>query len=408
MDVFAKQIPIPQLIAQLDNYMVETGYAESTMSNFREFWRALSNHAQRDGFIYLTKENGFQVLKNHYNIDPYELKLGVYHTSMRRALMLLLEYQVSGCIAGSIQRSGYAIPKEHEELCEQFFEYLRQERMLRERTIGVYRRCLSKALSFFAGHGITNLSTIGTSEMETYLLTMAGLSKAYINGNLTVLKRFFEFLSTRDSTATPIVFPAVPYYKDRKIPEYYTAEEVHRILAAVDRSNPTGKRNYAMILLAARYGLRIGDIRELKFSEVDFSNNTISIVQSKTGRPLTHTLLPDVGWALIDYLKHGRPQSSSPCIFVRHTVPYKELGSNDNMIQVIQKYANAAGIMKSSTHKRCSFHMLRYSLATELLEKNVSLSTISGILGHSELNITAKYTQLNTNQLKECALEVPL
>jgi len=407
MEKLAKQIPIADLIAELDNHMVEIGYAESTMSNFRECWRALKNHANNNGIECLTKDVGFQLLKDHYGINPYELKLGEYHSTIRRAMMLLLEFQVSGCIASGIQRSAYRIPAEFNELTEHYLSYLTSELMLKDGTVRNHKKCISKALCFFYGHGIKDISLIGSSEIETYLITMAGLSKDYLSATARILKSFLNFVSKIIPGYNIPTFPSISVYKDRKIPEYYTSDEIKAILDAIDRANPVGKRDYAMILIGAKYGMRIGDIRRLQFHEVDFQKNTINIVQQKTDKPLALPLLPDVGWALIDYLKCGRPKSDSTYIFLRHVVPFERLGDNDNMEYVLRKYANSAGVFKSQTHKRSSFHMLRYSLASDLLSQNISLTTISGILGHSELNVTSKYTRLDTHHLKECALEVP-
>lgn len=408
MEAFAKQLPIAELIAELDSHMVSIGYAASTMGNFRKFWRALRRHAEKDGVEYLSKDVGFALLKEHYGIDPYALHLGEYHSSIRRAMMLLLEFQISGCIAGGIQRSVYILPAVYESICEQYFHYLKTEKLLKDSTIHNHRKIITQALCFFDGHNIQSLTQIGTPEIEQYLLTMVGLSKSYISSIINSLRRFFEYALKHGFTDKQVIFPRITVYKDRKIPEYYTAEEVRKILASIDRANPCGKRDYAMILFGARYGLRIGDIRKLKLSDISFTDNTISIIQQKTEVQLTHPLLQDVGWALIDYLRYGRPESNSQYVFLRHVPPYEKLGDNDNMEYMIRKYANAAGVLKSGNHHKCGFHMLRYSLASDLLANNVSLSTISSILGHSEMNITAKYTQLNTNQLLECALEVPV
>lgn len=407
MEKFAKQLPIPELIAELDNHMMSIGYADSTMGNFRQFWHALQKHAERDGVEYLTKDVGFQLLKTHYGIDPYELKLGEYHSSIRRAMMLLLEYQISGCIAGGMQRSAYFVPDEFAETVAQYLEYLKEVKLLRDGTIRNHRKCITQALCFFHGHNIQSITDIGTSEIESYLVTMAGLSKAHISSTISILRRFFEYVSSNQPEYHTPAFPSVLVYKDRKIPEYYSSDEIRAILGAVDRANSIGKRDYAMILLGSRYGMRIGDIRKLQLSEIDFQKNTISIIQQKTQRPLALPLLPEVGWAIIDYLKNGRPASNSPYVFLRHVVPFEKLGDNDNMEYMLRKYANAAGIVKTGSHRRSSFHMLRYSLASDLLSQNISLTTISGILGHSELNVTSKYTQLDIDHLRECALEVP-
>ncbi len=237
---------------------------------------------------------------------------------------------------------------------------------------------------------------------------MGGCSQSYLSGVLRTLNRFLEFSSEHGYLPASFTFPTVSVYKDRKIPEYYSPEEISRILSAVDRGNPLGKRNYAMILLAARYGLRIGDIRTLKLTDVDFSTNQIHIIQQKTSKPLTLDLLPDVGWALIDYLKFGRPQVSAAEIFLRHVHPYGPLGESDNMGYVLRQYAVAAGIRKNAEKAHHGFHMLRYSLASDLIQQGVSLTTISGILGHSQLSVTSRYTQLDIPQLMDCALEVPV
>ena len=124
---------------------------------------------------------------------------------------------------------------------------------------------------------------------------------------------------------------------------------------------------------------------------------------------MTLDLLPDVGWALIDYLKFGRPQVSVAEIFLRHVLhPYGSLGESDNMEYVIRQYAVAAGIRKNAEKAHHGFHMLRYSLVSDLIQQGVSLTAISGILGHSQLSVTSRYTQLDIPQLTDCALEVPV
>jgi integrase len=222
-----------------------------------------------------------------------------------------------------------------------------------------------------------------------------------------VLKAFLDFARIENSAVERFTFPDVSVFKDRKVPEYYESKEIGLMLAQIDRANPRGKRDYAMILIGARYGLRISDIKNLKLSDIDFVSNKISIVQVKTGRSLMLDLLPDVGWAIIDYLKNGRPQTETSTVFVRHVAPYDSFGTHDNLAHIIGKYATAAGV-KGGAKSKSSFHMLRYGLASELLKQDVSLTTISGILGHSELNVTTLYTKIDVPQLIVCALEVPV
>lgn len=408
MESYAKNLPITELITQLDAYMVELGYTPATLRHHRHAWNALKNLALAEGATYFTKELGFKLLREHYHIDPYGTKLSEYKSVVRRSVMLLLEFQISGTIAKRIPKSEYIFPEGFCIAGESYLSMLQSKGHIKESTLRNHRHRLVAAAMFFKSHGVTGIEIVNTEIINLYLKTLAGCSQSYLSGVLRTLRRFFEFSFERGYLPTSFIFPSVSVYKDRKVPEYYLPEEISGILSAVDRGNPLGKRNYAMILLAARYGLRIGDIRTLKLTDVDFSTNQIHIIQQKTSKPLTLDLLPDVGWALIDYLKFGRPQVSAAEIFLRHVHPYGPLGESDNMGYVIRQYAVAAGIRKNAEKAHHAFHMLRYSLASDLIQQGISLTTISSILGHSQLSVTSRYTQLDVPQLMDCALEVPV
>ena len=407
MDAYAVNLPMSELIAELDEYLVRLGYTPHTLRHLRQAWRALKNLALKEGKTYFSKELGFRLLQEHYHIDPYGSNYKSFKSVTRRAVMLLLEYQISGTVAKRSPKSDYEIPAGFHEAGDQFIKLL-QESNLTPGTIYNCRMHLFKATSFFVNHGVSDFEALDNDLINLYIKTLAGYSKSYIAAIMHAISKFLEFARTSGYTDKAFEFPTIVVYKDRRVPEYYTADEVSKILAAIDRGNAIGKRNYAMVLLGARYGLRISDIISLKLRELDFENNRISITQQKTGKSLVLDILPDVGWALIDYLKNGRPNVESEYVFLRHTHPYKSFARGEAMQYMLRQYATSAGIWKAGTEKRCSFHMLRYSLASDLIQQGVSLTTISGILGHSELNVTTLYTQLDTPQLKACALEVPL
>ena len=408
MEPYAKNLPIGELIAELDAHMVNLGYTPFTLRHHRQAWNALKNLTLSEGETYFTKELGFKLLREHYHVEPYAAKLSEYKTIVRRSVMLLLEYQISGTIAKRTPKSEWEFPTGFKDVGEAYLSMLLSEGRIKDSTLRNHRHYLVVATLFFESHGIWDISCVNIDALNLYFKTLAGYSKSYINSVVNSIKHFFEFAFKEGCISTQFSFPTVSVYKDRRVPEYYSANEISKILTAIDRANPTGKRNYAMILLGARYGLRISDIRTLKLSDIDFENNCISIIQQKTGKPLTLDLLPDVGWAIIDYLKHGRPDIEAKEVFLRHVHPYGPLGDFDSMGYVVRQYAIAAGIQKDEKVERSGFHMLRYSLASDLIQQGVSLTTISGILGHSELNVTARYTQLDVPQLKDCALEVPV
>lgn len=407
MNTYANDLPIPELIEKLDAHMVSLGYTASTLRHHRQAWNALKNLAMAEGATHFSKELGFKLLREHYKIDPYESNLSEYKSVVRRSVMLLLEFQLSGTIAKRQPKSDYEFPAGFKAAGDRFMESL-AELNFAPGTNYIYRMYIFRATSFFVNHEASGFDSLNNELINLYIKTFAGCSKSYIAANIHALSKFFAFANNQGYTDKMFHFPAVTVYKDRRVPEYYTADEVSKILSSIDRGNSLGKRNYAMVLLGARYGLRISDIISLKLSELDFENNRINITQQKTGKPLTLDILPDVGWALIDYLKNGRPDVVSSNVFLCHTHPYKAFSRGEAMQYMLRQYALSAGVWKAGTEKRCSFHMLRYSLASDLIQQGVSLTTISSILGHSELNVTTLYAQLDVPQLKACALEVPV
>lgn len=190
-----------------------------------------------------------------------------------------------------------------------------------------------------------------------------------------------------------------------KIPQIWTTEEIERILSAIDTENPVGKRNYAIFLLMARTGLRVSDVVRLKFANIDWKSNSISLTQQKTGNTLCLPLSKELGMAIISYLKDGRPPSSSDFIFIRHIAPYDFLDYHNNFNSALRHYMRRAGI-SIPAEKRTGVHTLRHSFATNMLKEETPLQYISQILGHSNINVTESYLRVDIEQLRLCSLSL--
>ena len=173
---------------------------------------------------------------------------------------------------------------------------------------------------------------------------------------------------------------------------------------AVDRSNPCGKRDYAIILLVARLGLRGIDVKRLEFADFDWPGNRLSVVQAKTGHRFQLPLLKEIGWAVIDYIRHGRPACDCPQVFVRHTAPIGPFSDQDHLHQILVKYARAAHVPVGE-HRRHGMHSLRHSLATRLMEGGTPVEQIADILGHQSVASTGVYLKSSLALLATCALD---
>lgn len=206
-------------------------------------------------------------------------------------------------------------------------------------------------------------------------------------------------LTTKDLSAC---LKGINDEKHKPVISYYTPEEVRKIEGAIDRTTATGKRDYAMVLLASRLGLRSSDIVGLEFSNLDWDNSLIHLVQYKTKRSITLPLLSDVGNAIIDYIRNGRPKTNLKNIFVSSIQPYSKLRSIGSMVR---RYITISDVFVSQRHKGA--HCLRHSLATTLMNNGTQMPVISEVLGHASTENTMFYLGVNVNALIECSMDVP-
>ena len=198
--------------------------------------------------------------------------------------------------------------------------------------------------------------------------------------------------------------------RTRKVPliSYFDKDEILKLEQSRDRTGPIGKRNCAMILLATRLGLRRSDVVNLQFSDLDWDNNQITILQQKTGKRIVLPLLGIVGEALVDYIAKGRPKSKSKFIFLGYC---KQRGllcpmTANKLTLVVSDAMREAELDCRGRHH--GPHSLRHSLATTMMNQGVDIHTISGVLGHSSIESTMSYLNVNLKTLSICALDVPL
>jgi site-specific recombinase XerD len=202
-----------------------------------------------------------------------------------------------------------------------------------------YRRTSENFLSYLEAKDRT-AETLTTTSLTDFVKTLMGYSSKMVEFTLCAIRAFLRFLHSTKVLQEDMSehLPSVKTYKKTRIPSVWSHDELSKRINAIDRGNPWGKRDYAMILLAVRLGLRCIDIKNLTFSDMKWGENRIEIVQSKTKDPLSLPLLKDVGWAIIDYLKTGRPVSDSPVLFLRHLATVAPFSDEDHLHQMIVKY----------------------------------------------------------------------
>ena len=259
----------------------------------------------------------------------------------------------------------------------------------------------------FGNNGLQDINKLTAADISAFLKTQIELESRTVAAMLTSIRVFFRHLYQTGITQIDYTtkVPTIKANRQFKLPRAWNKKDVLTILDSIDRGNPVGKRDHALLLLITRYGLRSADVKDLLLSNLRWDTNTIEIVQSKTKNPLRLPLMKDVGWAIIDYLKHGRPVSDSPYVFLRSTVPFRSFGANSCALNaILTKYIRAAGVRIPREVPK-GVHSLRHTLASTMLSNDVPLPVISSVLGHVTTKATSIYLHIDIERLKECALD---
>lgn len=269
-----------------------------------------------------------------------------------------------------------------------------------------YKRCLKFFNDYLKSNSILELRENIIYNFFVFSKE-SGKSEHRLYSQKTVLKKYFNYLFSNKITDIDysVHIPKIKYIRNRKLPSVFTSEEIKSIIQQIDRNSDIGRRAYAMIILAVRYGLRACDVVELKFEDIDWNNNLIRIEQKKTKRMVELPLLPEVGNAILDYLKYSRRDSELPFVFLPAKGPIQPMKSSA-FYTILNKYITSANI-KNLDARHHGPHSLRHSLASELLKAGKGLPTISGILGHSSTEVTKVYLSIDENSLKKCAISFP-
>jgi len=399
-------MPVSGLISECDGYLRSLGYGEHSMGMYGEIWRRFAEYATAQNQETFTALFAEQYLSEKYGITDGTGKTA-YHKNLVLAMRRLSDFQMYGELyTKKVKVKPLRRPEVIAQLLDGFYE--QYSRKVVPNTLNRAKHDIEKFVNFLISAGVEDFRAVTLEVIHEFILELRGYSPKTITDVLSRIRFLCRFafergfhdedLSVRISTTRTVT--------NRYVPTTYTPDETRRLLAAVDRGSPVGKRDYAILLLAVRLGMRAGDIRDLKLENLHWATDSIEYTQGKTNVPISLPLLADVGDAIIDYLKYGRPTTQSRNIFINHNAPHRAFNEHNSMYRIMNKHLSIAGI---DTHgKQRGLHTLRHSLAGALLGNNISLPLISEILGHVDTNTTGEYLKIDLNNLRKCALEVTL
>ncbi len=249
-----------------------------------------------------------------------------------------------------------------------------------------------------------DFSTITHEDIYAFLRFEYNDHKGCMGNVIYATRLLCEYLRSKGYHNVPSeLLPFVlPPSRKKVLPSFRTAE-LKAILEQPDRTTSSGKRDYAILMLASVTGLRSVDIANLKLTDIHWAEKTIQIVQHKTQASLSLPLDPIAGDALVDYILHGRPTTDLSFLFLTEVKPYRNLNDKSSVANVLKKCLKQAGIAKISRDGK-SFHAFRRTIGSWLLNSESPPEMIAQILGHSNQKVLARYLPFNPSSLQICAM----
>lgn len=282
-------------------------------------------------------------------------------------------------------------------------KYLIEEKGLRQRSIHHYRFYLRQFAAYLERIGIEDLARLSPTVLSGFIAEYAPPRVAWSTvrnacGTLRVFLRYLhrEGVMAKDLSSL-VEFPQS--YRHAGVPRSISWEQVEQVLAGIDRRSASGKRDYAMLLLLATYGLRAAEVAALTLDDIDWRSERLKIRERKAGNTTTYPLSAVVGAAILDYLKNARPATTCREVFMRSCAPVASIGSAA-VVSRAGHFIREAGIRVP----RAGSHVLRHSCVQRLLNAHFSLKHIGDYVGHRSASSTQIYGKIAVEQLREVAL----
>ena len=383
---------------------LELGFAKATMDEYQYIWKQYILWHGNDNFIY--NENDYsKFLLEHYNFDvsTYSNKSKSRHQELMRSKRILDDWDSykSFMFKRALPKPKYVdYPDDWNYILEDYLNYCKDVRCNAISSVKIKRDYLIRLLSYFYQHKIDNLSTLTSNDINGFINNVIDKGDRSKGRYFYILKGFLEFLFIENILINDlsIYVPSIRKTKNKRIPTYLKYDKVEELLESIPKIRKVEIRDYAIILLAARLGLRISDILNIKLKDIDWKDYKLIVIQPKTKNVNILPLSKEIGWTLIDYITKARPKCDNEYLFVKMKYPFAKMTNFNNFNKYFDKIdvnANKKGI-----------HTLRHSLATNMLNDDIPLITIASTLGDSMETTSSTYLKVDYKNLLKCHMEV--
>jgi len=386
-------------IDHVGSKLLKLRYATEVIRQYLHEWLRFSLYLEKNGRTTLPTP-GADIVRQ-YLAQRVAARSASRSRVLRASIRIFLEANETGEFRLRI-KSPLSTPAWFSSFLTQYLQFVRAHRGLAEKTVRKYNQKLSAFAQYLDSVGIKELNGVTSAHVQEFYENAEQGAPRRSYGS--TLRAFFRWGAAQQWLSS-ILSDAVPrprHYRYVTLPDVLNESDVDRILVAVDRSTPLGRRDYAILLLAARYGLRPSDIRKLTLDQIDWRQAQIDVRQVKTGRPLALPLLPEIADALSAYLRDGRPASTNRTVFLRHCAPFKPFADENNLMAIMRTALRRAGLDNRSGRR--GLYLFRHTLATRLLANGCPLKSIADVLGHASTQTTYGYTRVDVVGLRAVAI----
>jgi site-specific recombinase XerD len=405
----SEHLPLGRLIADALGELERLEYSRRSRDRYRAIWEHLIEFSRQRELGDEFSGDLAACFMEKYRIGGQEVeKPG---EGWRRHIVVAVKMLEDLAHHGRIGRARTDIEEIHlcpatKKVLRDYEQYGKDRLQLRPATLQKRTGELAIFLDFLSSRKARTLEQIQALDLSEFLSFRGHLKPHTVSRLVSDIRSFLRFLTLRGVLQKDLSaeLPTIRVPRDAGIPSVWDRELIIKLFGAIDRSSAKGKRDYAMVLLACRLGLRAGDIRTLKLDHLHWEDSRIEITQSKTTTPLSLPLTEEVGEALIDYLRSGRPKTANREVFLKLNPPFDPFGRTNNLYDVVTYWRRLAGITFRRPQRR-GIHSLRHSLATRLLEQGTPFPTIADILGHTSLESTRIYAKVDVEALRSVALD---
>ena len=393
-DVFA-------LIWKTHRAMSELGLSEATVRHYTDdgltiilnrYYDIGTDRFSEEILDQIVSVKRFQYEKGQISRTPYQ--------NLRKSAYWVREmYLTGGITQGKIPNWGLREPiAVFKALLLNFC--VKAKTSMAKTSLNVARSAIRRFLFEMEDHGFRSLADFTQMNVNGCVTSFATRYAGGLGSAIYSARVFLHFLFEDGVTGIDLSRSLPELVATRKMfREGFTEDELEHLLEHPDRTTAIGKRDYAMMVLAAQSGLRACDVVRLELGSIDWRTREIRLVQHKTGEPLSLPLEAESGNAIADYILNGRPDSTLPNIFLCHTGVIRPLDAR-SASGVVSKHMKLVGIPA----KRRAFHALRRTFGTRLLQNEVSFELIQQLLGHRDMDSMKLYLSIDEQGLKQCAL----